>query len=186
MKLNGDKGSIFYGKIDTDNIGIAGHSQGGVAALNAVTGQSNGNYYKAVWAVSATSRYHAVELNKSGEGWTCYPDKIKIPIMMVAGTNMFDAGNVDKFTESLAEGEAQGICPKWWLEECFAKIPDSTTKVIARQKDKDHGDILRSADGYMTAWFMYHLKGEKAAYFFGGSDSEILSNKNWQDVKVGN
>ncbi|MCM1130268.1 MAG: hypothetical protein NC310_03645 [Roseburia sp.] len=44
--------------------------------------------------------------------------------------------------------------------------------------------MLRYADGYMTAWFMYHLKGEEKANFFSGSNAEILSNKNWQDVKV--
>lgn len=64
LALNEDENNKFYGKIDRKNIGIAGHSQGGVGALNAVTEQKNGNKYKAIWAVSATSRYHADELNK--------------------------------------------------------------------------------------------------------------------------
>lgn len=183
LKLNEDENSKFYGKIDTDNIGIAGHSQGGVGALNAVTEQENGNKYKAVWAASATSRAVADALNEKESGWTCSPDKIKIPIMMVAGTGNADAGNMDHYTTSVKDGETQGICPKWWLDECYAAIPDSVTKVIAREKDRDHGDMLRYADGYMTAWFMYHLKGETSADFFSGSNAEILSNKNWQDVK---
>lgn len=182
LKLNGDKKSKLYSKIDVDNIGIAGHSQGGVGAINAVTEQENGIKYKAIWAASATSRYHADVLNKDADGWTCNPAKINIPVMMVAGTGMMDAGNMDRYVSSLKDGEAQGICPQWWLDECFAAIP-AQTKLVARLKDKDHGDMLRYADGYMTAWFVYHLQGDNSADFFGGSNAEILTNTNWQNAK---
>ena len=37
LKRNDDKKSILYQKIDTDNIGSLGHSQGGVGAINTVT-----------------------------------------------------------------------------------------------------------------------------------------------------
>lgn len=47
LALNEDSQSVFYGHIDTENIGIAGHSQGGVGAINAVTQHENGNKYKA-------------------------------------------------------------------------------------------------------------------------------------------
>lgn len=191
LALNEDKESIFYGKIDTDNIGITGHSQGGVGAINAVTEQINGSRYKAVYSISATSRYHADELNKStesgdatrGEGWSIDVSKGNIPIMMVAGTGTFDAGTMEEYSETLPEGKAQGICPLWWLEECYKTIDSGVTKVIARQMGKDHGDMLRSADGYMTVWFCYHLKGDTSADFFSGTNAEILSNANWQDVK---
>ena len=42
---NSDPDSLFYEKIDLDSIGIAGHSQGGVGAINAVTSYENGHYY---------------------------------------------------------------------------------------------------------------------------------------------
>ncbi|MBS1363607.1 MAG: alpha/beta hydrolase [Bacilli bacterium] len=184
LQLNEDSNSVFYQKIDTDNIGIAGHSQGGVGAMNAVTEQANGIKYKAIWTASTTSRCHADNLNKKDGGWTCYPNKINIPIMMVAGTGATDAGNLDHYTETVGKDEVQGICPKWWLEECFNEVINAPTKIIAREKDKDHGDMLRYADGYMTAWFMYHLKGQTSADFFAGETSELMSNKNWQDVKV--
>ena len=185
LSLNGDKNSDFYGKIDIANIGIAGHSQGGVGAINAVTEQSNGNMYKAIWTASTTSRYHADEMNKNGGGWSCTPSDINIPIFMVAGTNMMDAGNMEEYSTTLPEGKAQGICPLWWLNECYDVISDDVEKVIARQTGKDHGDMLRSADGYMTAWFIYYLKGDtKAGKAFFGEDAEILSNDNWQDIKI--
>lgn len=185
LMLNKDPSSPFYGKIDTDHIGVGGHSQGGVGAMNAVTEQENGNLYKAIWAASTTSMYHAKGLNESGGGWDCYPAKINIPILMVAGTGFMDAGNLDHYTETLAEGEAQGICPLWWLEECYEEVSDNIPKVMARLVGKDHGDLARYADGYMTAWFMYWLCGdEEAGNAFFGDGAELLSNENWQDVKV--
>ena len=36
LTLNSDSNSKFSGKIDVDNIGIGGHSQGGLGAINAV------------------------------------------------------------------------------------------------------------------------------------------------------
>lgn len=133
LALNADPSNDFYSKIDTENIGIAGHSQGGVGAINAVTQQENGDKYKAIWSISATSRYHADELNKSGEGWSIDASKLKTPIMVVAGTALFDAGTLDEYTPVNPEGEAQGICPVWWLNECYDAIPDNVDKVIARQ-----------------------------------------------------
>jgi len=182
LQKNADKEHLFYNKVDTDNIGISGHSQGGVGALNAVTEQANGNIYKAVWAASTTSRYHAKELSDD-KSWNCYPSKINIPCFMIAGTKNMDAGNMKTYTESLSKGEAQGICPLWWLNECYDAMT-ANTKIIARFKDKDHGDMLRCADGYMTAWFIYHLQGDVSADFFSGNNAEIKSNKNWQDVKI--
>jgi len=41
------------------------------------------------------------------------------------------------------------------------------------------------ADGYMTAWFMYYLQNNKeVGMAFFGENAEILTNPNWQDVRV--
>lgn len=49
----------------------------------------------------------------------------------------------------------------------------------------EHGDMLRYADGYMTAWFMYYLKGyADAGTAFFGENAELPNNPNWQDVRV--
>jgi len=65
LKANEDRDSIFYGKLDTDNIGIAGHSQGGVAVLNAVTSQAHNSMYKAAVPLSPTN-----EETAEGLGWS--------------------------------------------------------------------------------------------------------------------
>lgn len=180
LGLNGDKNSAFCGKIDTDHIGIAGHSQGGVGAINAVTAQENGNLYKAIFAASTTSTLFADD-NVLGAEWRYDMSKVTIPCFMVAGTGNGDAGTATDKTAT----EGQGICPLWALIENYHAIPDTVDKVMAREIGKDHGDMLRYADGYMTAWFMYYLKGDaQAGEAFFGNNAEILSNANWQDIKT--
>ncbi|MCR4585837.1 MAG: hypothetical protein K5686_08965 [Lachnospiraceae bacterium] len=49
---------------------------------------------------------------------------------------------------------------------------------MARKLDMEHGEMLYSADGYITAWFMWHLQGdETAAGAFTGNDAEIMGNE---------
>ena len=180
LSLNEDGGSDFCGKVDTNNIGIAGHSQSGVGAINAVTVQENGHLYKAVFAASTTSPLLADE-HILGAEWRYDISKVTIPCFMVAGTGNGDAGTATEKTAT----EGQGICPLWAMIENYDAIPDTVDKVMAREVGKDHGDMLRYADGYMTAWFMYYLHGDsQAGSAFFGNNAEILSNKNWQDVRI--
>ena len=173
LNLNGDDTSIFYGKIDIQNIGIAGHSQGGVGAINAVTAQESGTYYKTIYTASTTHLALAEALK-----WEYDVSKIQIPYFMVAGTLQVDAG------DGIEGSSNVGIAPLFSLQENYAAISEQVEKIMARRVNTDHGDMLPYADGYMTAWFMYQLKGDSdAAKVFVGDDAEILSNENWQDVQ---
>ncbi len=179
LAQNEDQSSQFYGKIDGNAIGIAGHSQGGVGAINAVISQENGSRYKAVWTASTTSRYWGQE-GLLGPEWQYDTSKLNIPTFMVAGTGPADAGTAT----DISADEGQGICPLWSLAEGYHAIPKGVDKVMARLSGKDHGDMLRYADGYMTAWFMYHLQGDAyAGGAFYGENAEILQNPNWQDTE---
>ncbi len=65
----------------------------------------------------------------------------------------------------------------------FEKI--ASPKIMARRTDMTHDDMLYKADGYVTAWFMWQLKGdENAATAFIGEKPEILQNPLYQDQKV--
>ena len=170
LTLNSDVNSKFYGKIDVDKIGIGGHSQGGLGTINAVTAQDNGNRYKVMYAASAPTLQISVDLLKAPFDVS----GINIPCFMVAGTKKVYAG----------DGKNSGICPLVELQEKYDNISADVSKIIARRVDTDHGDILPYADGYMTAWFMYHLQGdEEAGRVFFGDNAEILTNANWQDVE---
>lgn len=184
IQENENKDSIFYHKIDLDNIGIGGHSQGGPAVFNMVTNQEHGDMIKTLYAASATSSYHTAVY---GDGWEYDISKINIPVFLTAGTGNWDAGTAtgkDQVNDD-KNGIAQGICPMWSLQENYNLLPETIDKVIARKKNVDHGDSYLQFDGYMTAWFMWQLQGdEEAAKAFVGENPEIMNNGLYQDQKI--
>ena len=45
--------------------------------------------------------------------------------------------------------------------------------------------MLYSADGYVTAWLMWRLKGDaEAAKAFSGESAELLRNALYQDQRI--
>lgn len=51
-----DTKSIFYHKIDFDNVGVVGHSQGGVGVINAITDTKHSSTYKTAVSLSPTNK----------------------------------------------------------------------------------------------------------------------------------
>ena len=183
VALNEDEDSVFYQKLDTERVGSAGHSQGAIGAINAVTRQENGWRYKAVYAASTPSSRYAAALN-----WEYDPSLLRTPLFLAAGTGLLDAGDTgapETMEPEVAE-EAQeiSIAPLWSQEEIYAQVPAATPKLRARRAGADHAEMLYWGDGYMTAWFMYWLQGDEAAgRAFFGDDAELLQNPLWQDVE---
>ena len=70
LQKNADPGSVFYGKVNVDKIGAAGHSQGGRSAVN---------------AAAADSRIDCV-LSIAGSNYTSEAKKLSTPTFFVAGT----------------------------------------------------------------------------------------------------
>lgn len=154
-----DKDNIFCGKIDFDNVGITGHSQGGVGVFNAITSQEHKNIYKAAVSLSPTNKELAQNLE-----WNYEASKITSPILLISG-----AGGGDDW---VVTGEQ--------LDSIYQDI--DTVKFMVRRKNTDHGAVLYSVDGYVTAWFMWQLQGDKnAAKAFIGDDAELLHNELYQD-----
>lgn len=57
--------------------------------------------------------------------------------------------------------------------------------MTALRPGMDHGKMLYSADGYVTAWFMWHLQGDQnAAKAFVGDDAELPANPLYQDQQI--
>lgn len=154
-----DTESIFYQKVDFENVGIVGHSQGGVGVINAVTTQAHKDVYKAAVSLSPTNKELANNLE-----WEYDATLINTPIMLVSG-----AGGGDDW---VVTGEQ--------LEDIYNDI--KCDKVMVRRKDTVHNEVLYTANGYVTAWFMWLLQGdEKAAKAFTGDSPEIMSNSLYQD-----
>ncbi|MFV0517713.1 MAG: chlorophyllase/cutinase-like alpha/beta fold protein [Aminipila sp.] len=176
LKLNEDKNSVFYNKVDIENIGIKGHSQGGVGAINAINNWDNGNMYKVLYTASITSHYHSKEL---GDDWGYNETKITIPYFFIAGTGGWDSGSATSISDM---ENPQGISPLYAMNNTYNNIK-SEYKVMGRLVNVDHGDTFKQADGYMTAWFLWHLQSNtEASKVFLGDDAEILNNKRYQDV----
>lgn len=180
LASNEDADSIFNGKVDVDNIGVAGHSQGGVGAINAVTQQPNGDRHSAAFLASPTGEYWGQNPD-FGPEWGYDAARLAIPTFAVAGTGLVDAGTAKDITAT----EGQGIIPLWSLQNMFNAIPDDVPKAIARFVDGDHGDTLTSGSAYQVAWFRYWLMGdEQAGAAFTGDKPELEINPKWQDVQV--
>lgn len=175
LSLGKNADSVFFNKIDEDNIGIIGYSQGGAGAIRAATEFSNSNKYKTIFTGSA-----AYPLLAKNMGWGYDAAKIKIPYFMTAGTGTSDDNgkSIDN-PEELA-----GICPLESLKFCYNNMSADTVKLRARATGAEHEEMLERTDGYMTAWMLYWLRGdEEAGKAFFGENADILTNSNWQDIE---
>ena len=170
--LNISNDSKLYNKIDKNNIGIIGYSQGGAGAIRAVTEFENGKNYKTIFTGSAAYPFLANNM-----GWNYDTSKIKIPYFMTAGTGKSDDSGKD------SSKEFGGVAPLSSLIENYDKITDNVFKIRARSVGTEHEDMLVQTDSYMTAWMLYQLQNDKeASKIFVGDDAEILHNKKWQDI----
>lgn len=159
LEQNGDPDSVFYQKVDTEHIGISGHSQGGVAVFNAVSEQPHGGLYTCAVSLSPT----------------------QLDLAVAIGLN-YDPGKMTAPTLILAAPENDVITPEG-VESLSGTIPAGTVRAL--RPGMDHGKMLYSADGYVTAWFMWQLQGDQdAAGAFIGENPEILSNAMYQDAKI--
>lgn len=164
-EANEDKDSVLYGKIDIDNIGITGHSQGGAGVFTSISIMDHKDEYKTAVALSPTHEESALAF-----GWNYDLTKINIPTLIIAGTQ--------------GDFETQMVLPLEKMIDMYNKIP--SLKVMMRRIGADHGQMLYSADGYVTAWFMWQLQGdEQASKAFIGDNPEILNNDFYQDVQIG-
>ncbi len=71
LRLNADKSSVFYKKVDTVNLGVCGHSQGGRSCVN---------------AAQADQRIRCV-VSIAGSSYTEEASGLKAPCLFLTGTN---------------------------------------------------------------------------------------------------
>lgn len=165
LRENDNPDSIFYNRIDTGNIGALGHSQGGVGAFNTVTDTKHKDMYKTVVAESPAHPDLAASLE-----WDYDVSDLYIPFLTVTGTEKSDA---------------ELVCTLEGMYKLFDSAEQAPFKVMARRTGAEHGDMLYSADGYVTAWFMWQLQGDEyAAGAFTGEEPEMMKNSLYQDQKA--
>lgn len=151
--------SRFYQKVDTEHIGISGHSQGGVGVFNAISKQPHSSLYTCAVSLSPTEHAMAELINIPYD-----PTQTQTPILILASnkSDVISADGVNELNDAV-----QADC------------------VTALRTDMDHGKMLYSADGYVTAWFMWYLKGDaEATKVFTGDAPELLSNPLYQEQQI--
>ena len=159
LEENENPDSVFYQRVDAAHIGISGHSQGGVGVFNAVSGQPHGGRYTCAVSLSPTQEDWAAALKIPYD-----PSGTAIPALVLAGT------------------ENDVITPEG-LELLYGKL--GGPRAMALRTGTGHGEMLYSGDGYVTAWLMYWLKGDReAGAAFFGEDAELLQNPGWQNARA--
>ena len=112
--------------------------------------------YKAAVSLSPVPEESAKAIH-----WDYDPTKIKIPVLIFAGTE----------NDTISSEQ---------LDTLYSHI--GSDKVSAIRTGMTHPQMLYSADGYVTAWFMWHLQGdEEASKAFVGPDAELYQNELYQN-----
>ncbi|MDO5439757.1 MAG: hypothetical protein Q4F09_07035 [Erysipelotrichaceae bacterium] len=164
LAQNETQDSIFYQKLDLENIGAVGHSQGGAGVFNAITEHAHSSMYKTAVPLSPAHEELAKSLS-----WHYDLTKVDIPVLMLAGTE--------------GDFEMSTVIPTEAMHTMYDKL--NTPKVMARKIGYEHGEMLYSADGYVTAWLMWQLQGdENAAKAFTGERPELLTNPLYQEQQI--
>ena len=80
-------------------------------------------------------------------------------------------------------GTSNDVITPEGMEKLYGKL--GGPKAMALRTDTDHGSMLYSGDGYVTAWLMYWLRGdEEAGKAFWGEAPELAGNPNWRGVQI--
>lgn len=153
--------SPLYQRIDLDRIGVVGHSQGAMGAINAATEDVR---FKVLYAASCPQKSLAKKLD-----WSYSMKTISIPTMLVAGTEWID----------------RHISPLDSLLLLAEELPNTTPMLLGRLKGVEHRYVLHEGDAYMTAWLRHFLANDAdAAAALASDNPEILNNPRWQDVII--
>ena len=165
LAQNKNPDSVFYHKIDVDNIGITGFSQGGAAVFNALTKFDEAKYFKAAAPLSPVQEAGSQTMTDYGYDIT----GVKCPVLLLAGTE--------------GDFEVKTVIPPEEMFNMYGRL--SVSKVMARRIGMDHDHMMYSAGGYVIAWFRWHLMGDsEAAKVFIGESPELMSNPIYQDQRI--
>ena len=165
VSQNTDINSPLYNKVDFNNIGLIGHSQGGAGVFSALSIVETSDKYKTGVALSPTHEEMAHILT-----WMYDLEKISVSVLMLAGTE--------------TEFETQSVIPIDKMNAMFDKLA-SETKAMARRIGADHGKMLYCANGYAAAWFLWQLQDdEEAGKAFTTNTPELLNNPLYQDQMI--
>ncbi|RAI85917.1 chlorophyllase-like protein [Paenibacillus pabuli] len=158
--------SPFYHRIQKDQVGAAGHSQGSTGVINAHTNFENGDLIKTVVSIALPDLKY------------CDPEDVydtsalKVPFFVIGGTRDFIISPSD--SNKLALNNTSPDLP----------ILMAMARGAAHTAIEQDGGQHR---GYLTAWMRYQLMNDSdARTAFVGKHAEIGANNHWKDVTSAN
>jgi hypothetical protein len=187
-------GSLFYGKLDTDHIGVLGHSQGADGAINALI-KAEGFIRTAVVLEKPTQVACTLQND-------C-PTSASIP----AGLSVFYVnGSADIVISPSTQFGSPCILPGGVSNEnsneCYYQdTPDDVEKLWATLIGANHDDVGGAPTcagvfppcnngvygylGYPTAWMMDRLQNDRYAHgaFVSGSGEIFHETANWENAE---
>jgi hypothetical protein len=162
LAQNDTSGSPFYQRIQKDQIGAAGHSQGSTGVINAHTNFERGAAIKTVVSIALP------DLKYCDTEDVYDTSALKVPFFVMSGTRDFI------------------ISPSSSNKLAISSANPDIPAMMAMAKGAAHTAIEQDGGkhrGYLTAWMRYQLMGDSQAMSaFKGEDAEILTNDNWKDI----
>ncbi|WP_042163237.1 alpha/beta hydrolase [Paenibacillus gorillae] len=159
---NDNADSLFYQKIQADQIGAAGHSQGSTGVINAHTHFERGADIKTVVSIALP------ELKYCDPEDVYDTSELKVPFLVLGGTRDFI------------------VSPSGSNKLAINGTSPDVPAMMAMAKGAAHTAIEKDGGqhrGYLTAWMRYRLMNDSEAMrAFEGKDAEIVANKRWKDV----
>jgi len=147
-------GSMFYRHLDLRNVGALGHSQGAYGVLSAAA--RSGRLIKTVVPINLPDRRwlsigHGVDLTK-----------VQQAVLLVGGTSD-------------------------WLSTPLGLVDHTrelSGSIVALRRGAGHDAVFDPTGGYLgyvTAWMLYQLQGDRvAAGAFRGPQAELAHNPDWE------
>jgi len=176
---NQDSTSPFFHKLNVNQIGSFGHSQGAGGAINALL-NANG-LIKTVLPIELPAQIWGCCLNTAN---------------LTSGSIFFVDGSAD-FISPPEQGNVTGLQS---VDAYYQAVPSSVPKLKGTLIGPNHNDIQGQPDcahasfpcvngvygylGYPTAWFMDQLQGDTYAHgaFINGSGEIFSQTTNWKKV----
>jgi hypothetical protein len=158
--------SPFFGKLDPDRIGAAGHSQGSTGVINAQTRFERGPRIKTVVSIALPDLR-----------WCDPEDKYDTSLLTAS---FFIMG-----------GTGDGIVsPTSTNTKAYGNTPPGLPAAMAMAEGAGHTAIEGDGShhrGYLTAWMRYQLANDPTAReAFAGDTAELKNQPRWRDVALKN
>jgi hypothetical protein len=185
VHANGDPASTFFHKLNVNQIGAFGHSQGAGGAGNAL-------------------------IKSAGLIKTVVPIELPARVWCTLGPNCFEPANLTSGSVFFIDGSTDfpisppTQTPQTSGEQSVQAFYDATAGSVRKLKGTligpNHNDVQGQPDcahatfpcvngvygylGYPTAWFMYQLQGDAVAHgaFVNGTGEMFSETNNWQLV----